>query len=227
MVARTARLDASRRSTEAAKALNVRTETLDRAVKGARTVERSPDDLIIFPRREPWPDPVDDIGSVLADASRIILSFMAMEKHWGEVTAIWYLHTHAAEAFAVSPRYAAESPTHECGKSTLLNIIKEVAHRPLKTSNIQPAGIFRVAEQYAPTLIIDEGDSFLRDNEPLRGILNSGHAKGDAVIRVEGDPLQPRAYKVFGPCAFGLIGELPATLQSRSIVNKLATRERR
>jgi len=146
---------------------------------------------------------------------------MAMDKHWGDVTALWCLHTYAFDCFPVSPRYAAESPTSECGKSTLLQIIKEMVHRPLKTSNIQPAGVFRIVEQYSPTLIIDEGDSFLHDNDPLRGILNSGHSKGDVVIRVEGDPLTPRPYKVFGPCAFGLIGELPQTLQSRSIANRL------
>ena len=62
---------------------------------------------------------------------------------------------------------------------------------------------------------------FCHDNEPLRGILNSGHASGDVVIRVEGDPLTPKTYKVFGACAFGSIKELPGTLQSRCILNRL------
>ena len=116
--------------------------------------------MIIFPQREMWPDPVNDIGQILDEAADAILSFMAMDRHWGDVIAHWCLHNYAVECFPVSPRFAAESPTHECGKNTLLNIIKELVHRPLKTSNIQPAGIFRIAEQYAPTMIIDEGNSF-------------------------------------------------------------------
>ena len=212
-----------RQRTAAAKELNVRTSTLDKAVAKQRP-PATPDeraDLIIFPAREKAAAPVDDIGGVLDAASDLILSHMAMDAHWGDVVALWCLHTYAVDCFPVSPRLAVESPTPECGKSTLLNIVKELVYRPLKTSNIQPAGIFRIAEHYAPTMLIDEGDAFLHDNEPLRGIFNSGHAKGDVVIRVEGDPLTPKPYKVFGACAFGLIGELPSTLQSRSIACKL------
>jgi putative DNA primase/helicase len=212
-----------RRRVEAAKELNVRASTLDKAVAEQRPVPKGDvaAELIIFPIRNKYPEPIHDIAPVLDQASELILSYMAMDQHWGDVVALWCLHTYAIACFPVSPRLAVESPTHECGKSTLLNIVRELVYRPLKTSNIQPAGIFRVAEQYSPTLIIDEGDAFLHDNEPLRGILNSGHAKGDVVIRVEGDPLTPRPYRVFGACAFGLIGDLPSTLQSRSIACKL------
>lgn len=212
-----------RQRTAVARQMNVRASTLDKAVARARPAPPSVDaaELIIFPHRTQHPEPVSDIGAVLSSASELILSHMAMDQHWGDVVALWCLHTYAVDCFPVSPRLAVESPTHECGKSTLLNIVKELVCRPLKTSNIQPAGIFRIAEQYSPTMIIDEGDAFLHDNEPLRGILNSGHAKGDVVIRVEGDPLTPKPYKVFGACAFGLIGDLPPTLQSRSIACKL------
>jgi hypothetical protein len=34
-----------------------------------------------------------------------------------------------------------------------------------------------------PTLLIDEADTFLRDNEDLRGVLNSGHRHGGSVLR--------------------------------------------
>jgi putative DNA primase/helicase len=216
-------VDYDRQRETAAKELKVRVSTLDKEVEKRRPAAKpaGAEELIMFPPRDMAASPVDDIGGVLDAASDLILSHMAMDAHWGDVVALWCLHTYAVDCFPVSPRLAVESPTPECGKSTLLNIVKELVRRPLKTSNIQPAGIFRIAEQYGPTMIIDEGDAFLHDNEPLRGILNSGHAKGDVVIRVEGDPLTPKSYKVYGACAFGLIGELPTTLQSRSIACKL------
>jgi hypothetical protein len=215
-------LEYERQRHSAAKEMGIRASALDVEVKRKRPrVEQQTDEHSIFPDREMWPEPVTDIDAVLDDASALILRHMAMDKHWGDVTALWCLYTYAVDCFNVSPRYAAQSPTPECGKTTLLNIIYQLANRPLKTANIQAAGVFRVIELYSPTLIIDEGDTFLHDNDTLRGVLNSGHSIGDNIIRVEGDPLMPKAYKVFGACAFGSIKELPPTLQSRSIVNRL------
>jgi putative DNA primase/helicase len=215
-------LEYERQRHVAAKEMGIRASALDAEVKRKRPrVEQQTDEQSIFPDREMWPEPVTDIDAVLDDAAALILRHMAMDKHWGDVTALWCLYTYAVDCFNISPRYAAQSPTPECGKTTLLNVIYQLANRPLKTANIQAAGVFRVIELYSPTLIIDEGDTFLHDNDTLRGVLNSGHSIGDNIIRVEGDPLMPKAYKVFGACAFGSIKELPATLQSRSIVNRL------
>jgi hypothetical protein len=43
-------------------------------------------------------------------------------------------------------------------------------------------------------LLIDEADTFLRDNEELRGVLNQGHRKGGQVIRTAGDDYEPRIF---------------------------------
>jgi putative DNA primase/helicase len=37
--------------------------------------------------------------------------------------------------------------------------------------------MFRAIAAWTPTLLIDEADSFARDNEELRGVLNSGHTR--------------------------------------------------
>jgi len=61
-------------------------------------------------------------------------------------------------------------------------------------------------------------DTFLRDNNELRGILNSGHNRGCAfVIRTTGDNYEPKRFCTWGPKAVALIGKLPATLASRAI----------
>jgi hypothetical protein len=86
----------------------------------------------------------------------------------------------------------------------------------------QPAGIFRIVEAWRPTLLIDEADTLnLGQNDGVRGILNSGHRRNAKVIRCEGDNHEPRAFAVFGACVLALIGDLPDTLASRSIVIEL------
>jgi hypothetical protein len=92
------------------------------------------------------------------------------------------------------------------------------------SSNVTPAAVFRVIEKYKPCLLIDEADTFLGVNDELRGILNSGHRKGGAVLRVTGDDLEPRQFATFGPCAIALIGTLPPTLADRSIPVELSRR---
>jgi hypothetical protein len=70
-----------------------------------------------------------------------------------------------------------------------------------------------------PTLLIDEADTFLKDNQELRGILNSGHKATGSVIRaveVDGEWV-PRRFRTFSPCAVAMIGRLPGTLEDRAV----------
>jgi hypothetical protein len=81
-------------------------------------------------------------------------------------------------------------------------------------------------ESCRPTLLIDEADTFLAEAEELRGIVNSGHRWGGAVVRTVGDDYEPRAFSTYGACAIALIGKLPATLHDRSVVIDLKRRLR-
>jgi Flavin containing amine oxidoreductase len=60
-----------------------------------------------------------------------------------------------------------------------------------------------------PTLLIDEADTFLKDNEDLPG--NAGDKRGGQVIRCVGDNAEPRVFSVFGPVAMqGIDGGMNA-----------------
>jgi len=79
--------------------------------------------------------------------------------------------------------------------------------------------LFRIVEKFSPTLLIDEADSFLGDNDELRGINNSGHRRWAAfVLRTVGDEHEPRQFSTWGPKAIALIGKLPSTWEDRSLV---------
>ena len=67
----------------------------------------------------------------------------------------------------------------------------------------------------------DEYDSWLRDDQELRGLFNAGHRRGGQALRCEGDNHEVRAFRVFGPAVLCGIGALPGTLHDRSIVIRL------
>ena len=167
---------------------------------------------------EVWPDPVD--GAVLlGELKATIERFVVLPEQSAVAAALWILHAHAHAATDISPFLALLSPEKRCGKTTMLQVVGALSPRRLFASNITPAALFRSVEKYQPTLLIDEGDTFLRDNEELRGILNSGHTKTTAfVIRTVGDDHEPRQFRTWCPKLIALIGRLKDTLEDRSIV---------
>ncbi len=172
---------------------------------------------IIFPNLEPWPEPVD-ASSWLNCVRREFQRYIALPKHAAETIALWSLHTHALEAFTISPRLALTSPEKRCAKTLTLDVTSHLVFRPLPAANITSAALFRGIEKWSPTLLIDEADTFLRDSNELRGVLNSGHHRATAhVIRTTGEDHEPRSFGTWGAVAIALIGSLPGTLEDRSI----------
>src|SRR5262249_45491358 len=108
-------------------------------------------------------------------------------------------------------------------KTTLLDVLSRLVPRPLPSQHVTPAAIFRVVEAHQPTLLIDEADTFLYDNDDLRGILN-GNRKGSRVLRTVGDDHEPRAFSVYTAVAIALIGQLPDTLHDRAVIIDLQRR---
>jgi putative DNA primase/helicase len=215
----------------AAKQLNVRASILDRLVGAERAkLGLDADDskqghAIAFPEIEPWPHEIDGAALLdeLADAIRRHVSMSDVAR---DATALWLLHAYLFDRFLVSPRLGVTSPVKGCGKTTLLDVLARLVPRPLPTANVTPAALFRVVEGYQPTLLVDEADTFLHDNDELRGVLNSGHRKGGAVLRTVGDDHEPRAFSTYCPTAIALIGNLPDTLHDRSVHIELKRRLR-
>ena len=126
--------------------------------------------------------------------------------------------------FGISPRLAITSPEKQCGKTTLLDVLSSIVCRPLAAANASAAAIFRVVELKRPTLLIDEADTFLQENDELRGVLNSGHRQGGFVLRTVGEDFEPRSFSTYSACAIALIGRLPPTLADGSVPVGLSRR---
>src|SRR5262249_45777160 len=75
-------------------------------------------------------------------------------------------------------------------------------------------------EDARPTLLIEEADSFVKDNEEMRGILNSGHTKPAAYfirnVEVNGEH-RPRRFSTWAPKAIATIRSLADTLEDRAM----------
>ncbi len=225
-LARLSPLEYDRERVDAAARLGLRTRTLDVLVADAKRdkvgVEKQGRALLL-PEPQPWPEPVNG-AELLGEVSAGIRHHVVMPDHVADAAAIWVVHTYLIECFGISPRLAITSPEKGCGKTTLLDVLSRLVWRPLPTANATAAAIFRVVEMHQPTLLIDEADTFLRDNEELRGVLNSGHRHGGSVLRTVGDEHEPRPFATFSACVIALIGKLPATLADRSIAIELRRR---
>ena len=211
---------------DAAARLNLRASILDLLVAAKRD---KPNDggrqghALNLSEPEPWPDPVN--GTSLLDAIVAnVRQHVVMFDHAADAVALWVVHTYLLDCFGISPRLAITSPERGCGKTTALDVVSHLVRRPLSTANASAAAIFRVVELQRPTLLIDEADTFLPENEELRGILNSGHRQGGSVIRTVGEEFEPRSFSTYSAYAIALIGRLPATLADRSVAIELRRR---
>jgi len=200
---------------EEAKALGVRPITLDAAVKAARNGEGEDD--LPFTEIDPWPEPINP-ASLLADITATVQRFIVCAQEVAFAVALWVALTWFIDVVQVAPLAAITAPEKRCGKSLLLSLIGKLVARAITASNISPAALYRTIEAWSPTLLIDEADAFLKDNEELRGILNSGHTRDSAyVIRCEGDSLTPTKFSTWGPKAISGIGHIADTLMDRAV----------
>ena len=124
-----------------------------------------------LPEPEPWEAPVE--GSLLlSDLYKAFRRHVVLEKNEALALSLWVIHTHALGAADTAPRLAITSPEKRCGKSTVMELLTYLVRRPLSASNLTSAAVFRTIERAHPTLLIDEADTFLRDNRELRGVVN-------------------------------------------------------
>ena len=181
---------------------------------------------------EPWPEPVEG-KALLDDLAQTFTRFVILPKWAAEALALWTLHTYGFQLRDVSTYIGIESPLKRCGKTTLLELLGELACRAVSSANISPPAFFRVIEEFCPTLLIDEADTFLPGNDQLKGIFNSGYKKKNSfVLRANssgpladteqnGDSSGISMFSSWCPKAIATIGRLPDVLADRCILIRM------
>jgi Protein of unknown function (DUF3631) len=172
---------------------------------------------------EPWDQPVNGDDLLFAIYDFLTRHLVASPSAFVGIT-LWIALTHLLDAARIATRLAITSPAPETGKTTLLDILAVLVRRPFSSSNLTGPLAFRVIEKEHPTLLIDEADSFAANDETLRGILNSGHARNGTADRLERDAVgnfQPKKFSTWGAAAIAGIGKQSATWMSRAIEIKM------
>jgi len=202
-----------------ADALGIRPATLDKLVGQARKDEESTG--LDFDDVDPWPHPVNP-AELLSEVSATVRRFIICQPETADAVALWAAMTWFMDVVQIAPLAVITAPEKRCGKSLLLFLLGRLSYRPLTASNITPAALFRSIDAWKPTLLVDESDAFMRENEELRGLLNCGHTRESAyIIRTVGEDFTPTRFNVWGAKALAGIGHLADTLMDRAVTLEL------
>lgn len=208
----------------------VRVGVLDRALK-RKGEERDRSTLrgqvLQWPHDEPWPSEVD--GAALLDEIAVLIErYVYMTQAQADAVALWILYSWLHDRWDISTFVGITSATKRCGKSLLLEVIEELVPRPLNLSgHTTAAALFRTIEEYRPTCLLDEADTYLRDDDDLRGLINGSQRRSSArflrMIRL-GDDWISACFGTFCPKVIAGIGSLPDTIRDRSILIEVVRR---
>jgi hypothetical protein len=218
----------ARQRKKAAKQLGVPASAIDAELE-ARRGEKVPAPLHGRWIVEPWPEPVEG-DSLLRDIIRRILRHIVCSHDDALTIASWVMLAWVHEEVCThSPILNINSAESESGKSMTLGVISFLAPRCIASVDISEAALYRSIELWQPSFVIDEFDSVLASEEKaaLRSVINSGHTRGQGVVRCVEPDFTPRLFKTFCPKCIGMIGrKLPQATLSRCIFIMLRRRKK-
>jgi hypothetical protein len=126
--------------------------------------------------------------------------YVVADEHKLVALTLWTLHTHVYNKFMHTPRLVIASPVPNCGKTTILNLLRVLSAAPEYIGDATPAGIFEFVDG-GRTVLVDEVDNLgVSTNRIWRNLLNSGHMVGGSIARKD------VKYSTFAPIALAGIG---------------------
>ena len=216
-------IDYDKHRRQTAQQLGVQIKTLDDEVKALRNQASVSTGQVPFPVVESWPEPVN-VANLLDDTLATLLRYVVMDEDQAIAATLWIAMTWVIEAVQVAPLALITAPEKACGKSQLLTLFGHLVARPLPAANSTASFLFRAIEAWQPTVLIDEADTFIRENDELKGLVNAGHTRANAYVGrtvAVGDSYEPRMFYVWGAKAFAgiaLTKHFPDSTMSRGII---------
>ena len=209
---------------EQAKQLGWRTAILDAEVKKIQGDGGEVSNLP-FAIVESYLEQIDPL-QLLDELSSMIKKYIVLDQQQADAAALWVALTWFIHHIDLAPLAIINAPEKACGKTQLLTVMGYMSYRPLPASNASSSAIFRAVEKWSPTMLVDEADTFFKDNPELHGMFNAGYLRGGYVLRSEasGDSFEPRMFSVFSAKAIAGIAlekHLPDATMSRGIVFNL------
>ena len=136
--------------------------------------------------------------------------------------ALWTLVTYVYHAWDAVPYLYVGGPLGS-GKSRVFEILLRLVFRPLLSSSMTAASLFRTLHAQGGTLLLDEAERLRNTRDPttaeILSMLLAGHKRGGQATRLEptGDTFKSVAFDVYGPKGLACIAGLPPALASRAI----------
>jgi putative DNA primase/helicase len=196
-------------------------EVKKREEKAGKEPEKKIEKQLIVEDVELWPEPINP-AMLLTDIATTIQRFIVCNEEIANAVALWIAMTWFIDVVQVAPLAVITAPEKRCGKSLLLSLLGRLSASAITASSISPASLYRTIEAWQPTLLIDEVDTFMKNNEELRGLINSGHTRDSAyVIRTVGDNFTPTKFSTWGAKALSGIGHVADTLMDRAVILEL------
>ncbi|MBI3934960.1 MAG: DUF3631 domain-containing protein [Acidobacteria bacterium] len=168
-------------------------------------------------------------GGLIGAVETFIRRYLILPDKAALPLALWTAATYLYEHFDTFPYLAVVSPAKRCGKTRLAEVLGCVARKPVLTTGISEAALFRLVDRGDVTLLLDEAEA-LREKKSERSqaivsILNAGYRRGACVHRCVPPKHDLQPFSVYGPKAVIAIGSLPDTVFDRSIVVRMRRRK--
>jgi hypothetical protein len=171
---------------------------------------------------EPAPDPAE-VFKAVAERFAYYLDF-STDQGPGVVATLtlWVLLTYCFHAWDAVPYLYIGGPMGS-GKSRLFDVLARLAFRPLGSSNMSAAALFRTLHSQGGTLLLDEAERLKQTQDPgtaeILSMLLAGYKRGGQATRLEpvGDTFKTVSFDVYGPKALACVAGLPPALASRCI----------
>jgi Protein of unknown function (DUF3631) len=168
----------------------------------------------------------------VANALRWWMKFPCTEA--ADAAALYVAASWCAPSLTFAPRLRVKSPQKQCGKTRLMELLGHLVRNPMMTSNISAAALVRsITEDDPPTIMLDEADATFGRGlkgderaEHLRGILNAGFNRGAPYIRWNAAAREREECPTFAMAFIAGIGDLPDTIESRSVPITLTRKTR-
>lgn len=160
-----------------AKVMGIQIKTLDAVVEAERKKLAVTDEIeSIVEQLEPWGDVVN-AAELLDTMEKILTDHIKLPTGGNYAVPLWILSSYCMDAWVLFPKLYISSPLPRCGKTTMLEVLECFSCRALFVSNITSSATFRCIELYQPTLMFDEADTYLKQNDEMNGIINAGQKR--------------------------------------------------
>ncbi len=163
-----------------------------------------------------------DFEKLLKDVEIFIRRHVEMpNEHDYFLLALWVFHTYMIDLEQVTP-FLFFQGEYSTGKSQAGDVLRHIAYKAESLTDLTPATMFRSAQYYKTTLIVDEVTLVGRNANPdIISLIKCRYERMSAVPRIDMEDKdkenQIKYYNVFGSLAMGSELGLPTAIKSRSI----------